>query len=180
MSLIPPVDPQTTTGHVRELLDGVKRSLGGTPNLFLVTAQSPAALSAMVGLFGAVAGGRLDARYREAIALAVSELNACDYCLSAHTALGKRAGLGDEDLALAQEGRAHDPRLGAAVRFARLLAERRGRPGEAALSEARQAGLRDDEILEIVANVALTTFTNYVNEVAGTDIDFPVVRHHPR
>jgi uncharacterized peroxidase-related enzyme len=180
MSRIPTVDPEHATGEVKKLLEGVKQSLGATPNLFRTTARSPAALSAMVGFFGAVGGGKLNARTREAIALAVSELNACDYCLSAHSALGKGAGLGEKDLTLARDGSATDPRMGAAVRLARAIAERRGHPGDAALRDAEASGLGHEEILEVIANVALTTFTNYVNEIAGTDIDFPVIRHRAR
>jgi uncharacterized peroxidase-related enzyme len=140
----------------------------------------PSTLEGLVALFGAAGKGKLGPKYREAIALTVSELDHCDYCLSAHSALGRRAGLDDEALAHAREGTATDPRLAAAVRFARVVAEKRGRVTDEDATEARRAGIGDDEILEIVTNVALTTFTNYLNEVAATEIDFPVVHHLPR
>jgi AhpD family alkylhydroperoxidase len=95
MSRIPAIDLASATGSVKTLLDGVQKGLGATPNLFRVAAQSPSVLEGMVGLFGAVAKGKLGARVRESIALTVSEIDACDYCLSAHTALGKGAGLTD-------------------------------------------------------------------------------------
>jgi len=180
MSLIAPVVVESTAGPVRELLEGVKKSLGGAPNLFRVTAQSPAALASMVQLFGAVGGGKLDAKHREAIALVVSERNGCAYCLSAHSALAQRAGLGEEDRTLAREGRAKDPHLAAAVHLAKALVDHRGHFGDAAFAAAKAAGLDDAEILEVVANVALTTFTNYVNELVHTDLDFPVVPPLPR
>ena len=180
MSRIPAIDPTTTTGHVKELLDGVHKGLGVTPNLFRVAAQSPATLEALVSLFGAVAKTRFNARAREAIALAVSEIDACDYCLSAHSALGKGAGLSDDAIEKARSATSDEPRLAAALRLARVVTERRGRIGEAELTEARRAGLSDAELVDVVANVALTTFTNYLNEVAGTEIDFPVVNHRPR
>jgi uncharacterized peroxidase-related enzyme len=180
MSRIPAIDPTTATGHVKELLDGVQKGLGVTPNLFRVAAQSPAALEALVTLFGAVAKTRFNARGREAIALAVSEIDACDYCLSAHSALGKGAGLTDDAIDKARAATSDDPRLAAALRLARVVTERRGRIGEAELAEARKAGLSDAELVDVVANVALTTFTNYLNEVAGTEIDFPMVNHKPR
>jgi uncharacterized peroxidase-related enzyme len=180
MSRIPAIDPESATGAVKSLLEGVRRGLGVTPNLFRVAANAPSVLEAMVAMFGAVAKGHLDAKSREAVALAVSEADACDYCLSAHTALGRQAGLSDEALAGARDGKADEPRRSAALRLARALVDRRGHVGEADLVEARRAGLADSDILEVVANVALTTFTNYVNEVAATDIDFPVVRHHER
>ncbi len=177
---IAPLDPTTATGTTKQLLDGVQKGLGATPNLFRVAAQSPAALEALVSLFGAVGKGRLDARTRESVALAVSEFDACDYCLSAHSALGKRAGLDDEDLAKARRADADDPRRAAILHLGRALVETRGRVDDAALVEVRRAGLSDGEIVEVVANVALTIFTNYLNELAATEIDFPVVHHAPR
>jgi uncharacterized peroxidase-related enzyme len=180
MSRIPAIDPNAAAGTVTTLLTGVEKGMGMIPNLFRVAAQSPAALESLVSLFGATAKGRFDAKTREAIALAVSEANACDYCLSAHTALGTRAGLGDEAMGQARLAKSDDPRLGALLRLARVIVDRRGRVGEAAVAEARSAGLTDADVVELVANVALTTFTNYLNEVAGTDIDFPVVHHQDR
>jgi uncharacterized peroxidase-related enzyme len=180
MSRIPAIDLASATGSVKTLLDGVQKGLGATPNLFRVAAQSPAVLEGMVGLFGAVAKGKLGARVRESIALTVSEIDACDYCLSAHTALGKGAGLTDEAMTSARDARAEDPRVAATLRFARLVTEKRGHVAEGDVVEARRAGLSDADLLEVVANVALTTFTNYLNEVAGTEIDFPIVAHRAR
>jgi uncharacterized peroxidase-related enzyme len=176
MSRIPPVDPTITAGKVRELLAGVQKSLGATPNLYRVVAQSPAALEGVLGLTGALARGRLGARLREQIALAVAEANGCDYCLSAHTALGKGLKLSDAELTLARQGRASDPRDEAALRFAERVVERRGRVGDADLAELRGAGFDDGRVVEIVANVVVNVFTNYLNQVAGTEIDFPAVR----
>src|SRR5437762_1763539 len=98
MSRIPAVQSTDADPKARPLLDAVAESLGVTPNLFKVAAQSPAALEGLLGLNAALAGGAFDAKTREAIALAVAEANACDYCLSAHAALGKHAGLSDADI----------------------------------------------------------------------------------
>jgi uncharacterized peroxidase-related enzyme len=148
--------------------------------MFRVAAQSPAALEALSMFFGSVSKGRLDAKAREAVALTVSEIDRCDYCLSAHSALGKGAGLGEADLDKARRATAEDPRLAAMLRFARAVTDKRGRVDEQDVVDVRRAGLSDAEIIDVVANVALTTFTNYLNEVAKTEIDFPVVHHHPR
>jgi uncharacterized peroxidase-related enzyme len=180
MSRIPAIELASATGSVKSLLDGVQKGLGATPNLFRVAAQSPAVLEGMVGLFGAVAKGKLGARVRESIALTVSEVDACDYCLSAHTALGKGAGLTEEAMTSARDARAEDPRVAATLHFARLVTEKRGHVAEGDVVEARRAGLSDADLVEVVANVALTTFTNYLNEVAGTEIDFPVIAHRAR
>jgi uncharacterized peroxidase-related enzyme len=176
MSHIPPVDKSTAPAPVSSLLEGVNRGLGMTPNMFRVAGQSPAVLDALVGFFGAVSKGRLSAAAREAIALAVSEANGCDYCLSAHSALGERAGLDDQARARARRGQSDDRRLASLLALALGTLDARTRSGRV-LEDARRAGLSDAEILEVVANVALTVFTNYLNQVAGTEIDFPVV--HP-
>jgi uncharacterized peroxidase-related enzyme len=154
----------------------VQKSLGATPNLYRVIAQSPAALDGVLGLTGALARGRLGPRLREQIALTVAEANACDYCLSAHTALGRGLKLSDTELALARQARASDPRDDAALRFAARVIERRGRVDHADLAEVRRAGFDDGQVVEIVANTVLNVFTNYLNQIAETEIDFPVVR----
>jgi uncharacterized peroxidase-related enzyme len=176
MSRIAAIDPTLTEGKTRDTLAAVDRMLGATPNLFRVAAQAPAALEGLVGLQIALAHGRLRAGVREAVALAVSEANGCDYCLSAHTALGKGAGLSNEQMAQARSGAADDAKTAELLRFARTLVAERGRVGEAGLATLRSAGASDAEILEVIANVALTIMTNYTNLVADTDIDFPVVR----
>jgi len=132
------------------------------------------------GILGAASKGRLDAKTREAIALTVSEIDACDYCLSAHSILGKGAGLSEGDLDAAREAKANDARLAATLVFARTITEKRGCVSDQDVAAVRRAGLGDAEILDVVANIALSTFTNYLNEVAKTEIDFPVVTHHPR
>jgi uncharacterized peroxidase-related enzyme len=180
MTRIAAIDPSAATGTTKDLLDAVKKGLGVVPNLFRVTAQSPAALEGMVTLYGAIGKG-LTPKLREAIALATAEVDGCDYCLSAHTYLGKRAGLSEGDLVDVREGQASDPKVAAASRFARVLLEKRGQVSDADVTDVRRAGFGDGEIVEIIANVAWSVFTNFVNEVAGTDIDFePIVRHHPR
>jgi uncharacterized peroxidase-related enzyme len=176
MSRIAAIDTLTAPATVRPLLDGVQKGLGATPNMFRVAAQSPAALESLVAQFGAVGKGSFTARTREALALAVSESNACDYCLSAHTALGKRAGLNDDALDQVRSGYSDDAHLGALLKLARAVVDRRGHIGQA-LDEARRSGITDAEFIELLANVALTTFTNYLNVAAETDIDFPVIRH---
>jgi uncharacterized peroxidase-related enzyme len=176
MSRIAPVDPATTSGKTHDLLAGVRKSLGAIPNLYRVIAQSPASLEGVLSLTGALARGRLGPRLREQIALTVAEENGCDYCLSAHTALGRGLQISDAELASARLGRASDPRDDAALRFVQRVMERRGRVGDADLEEVRRAGFDDEQVVELVANAVLNVFTNYLNQVAETEIDFPVVR----
>jgi uncharacterized peroxidase-related enzyme len=176
MSRIPTPTIETTPSASRSLLEAVKKQLGTIPNLFRVVAQSPAALEGYVTLLGAVAKGSLPAATHERIALAVAELNACDYCLSAHTYLGRHVTkLDDSEMTANRAGTSHDPRAAAAVRFATRVLRQRGHVSDEDVATVKAAGYSDAEIIEIVQHVALNTWTNYVNNVAETEIDFPVV-----
>jgi uncharacterized peroxidase-related enzyme len=180
MTRIAALDPASTTGKTHGNLQAVQRLLGGIPNMFRTAAQSPAVLEALVGMFGATSQTSLSSRVREAIAMTVAEANGCDYCLSAHTALGKGAGLSSEDLDRARDAVSTDPKTMALLRLSRQIVVDRGRVGDAALAAVRQAGANDAEILEVVAIVALNVFTNYLNIVADTEIDFPIVRSNAK
>jgi uncharacterized peroxidase-related enzyme len=164
---------ETATGRAKDLLDAVKHQLGLVPNMTRAMAYSPAALDGYLQLSGALAKGALPAKVREQIALAVAEANGCDYCLAAHSAVGKAVGLTGEQLRDARRADPVDPRTAAVVRFARRLVDTRGRVTDAELAAVRAAGWDDGTIAEVVANVALNIFTNYFNEVAEADLDFP-------
>ncbi|GAB5389951.1 MAG: carboxymuconolactone decarboxylase family protein [Alphaproteobacteria bacterium] len=160
----------------QEQLDAVQKKLGGTPNIFTTMAHSPAAFGFYLAGSEALNGGDLPALLREQIALTVAGLNGCDYCASAHTLIGKGAGGEDSDLRAALKGSSADPRADAALKFATALTVNRGQVSDEELQAVRNAGYSDGEVLEIIAVVALNIFTNYFNEVAGTEIDFPPVR----
>ncbi|WP_246696230.1 carboxymuconolactone decarboxylase family protein [Mesorhizobium sp. SARCC-RB16n] len=141
-----------------------------------MVANSPAALEGYLGMMGALAKGRLPAPARERIALAIAEINSCSYCLSAHTYLGKNlARLDDTEMLANRHGGSTDPKAAAAVRFGARVAQSRGHVAQEDLAAVRLAGYDDGEIIEIVQHVALNVWTNYINEVAQTEIDFPVV-----
>lgn len=171
-----PESVDTAPATSRPLLEGVKKMLGSVPNLFLITANSPAALEGYLGLHGALAKGSLTPQTRERIALAVAQINGCDYCLSAHTYVGKNlAKLDEAEIAANRAGGSSDPKADAAVRFAARLVRERGQVSDADVSAVKLAGYSEAEIVEIVAHVALNTLTNYLNEALDTPIDFPVV-----
>lgn len=177
MSRIPtPASIDAAPEASRPLLEAVKKKIGIVPNLFRVVANSPAALEGYLGLSAALDKGVLDAATRERIALAVAEINGCSYCLSAHTYLGRNVSkLDDAEIAANRAGHSNDAKADAAVRFAARLVTERGHVGDEDLRALRAAGYGDAEIIEIVQHVALNTWTNYVNEVAKTVIDFPAV-----
>ncbi len=170
------VDPATASGRARALLDQVHGAFGSTPNMFRAVANSPAALQSMLGSFGALGGGVLAPALGEQIAVAVADRNACDYCLAAHTALGRKAGVSGDDLLAAQSGESADPRTAAVLRFALKLVNERGQIDAADVQALRDQGLNDEHIVEVVAHVALNLFTNYVNVALAVPVDFPSVK----
>jgi len=175
MSRIHVVDPKTATGETRELLDGVQKQLGTVPNFIRALANSPKALSAFLGIYGAMGGAAIDKPTQERIALVVAEENGCQYCVSAHTAIGRHAGLSNEEMALNRQGGSADARAAAAVAFAKALNEHRGEVTTAEFEAARKAGFGDGEIVEIITLVALNVFTNILGKSTLINIDFPKV-----
>jgi len=171
-----PTSIETAPAASQPLLQGVKKQLGLAPNVFRLTSNSPAALEGYVGLLGALGKGKLPAPTRERIALAVAEANGCDYCLSAHTYLGRNlAHLDDAEMTANRSGASNDPVADAAVRFAAKVVQARGRVSDDDVRAVKAAGYDDAQVIEIVQHVALNIWTNYVNLVAETEIDFPVV-----
>ena len=175
MSRIPtPATIDVSPAASQALLSAVNKQLGSVPNLFRLVGNSPAALEGYVAMSGALAKGSLPAATRERIALAVAEINGCNYCLAAHTYLGKNlAKLDDAEIAANRDGGSNDAKADVAVRFAAKVTQTRGHTSEQDLQAVRAAGYTDAQIIEIVQHVALNTWTNYINEVALTDIDFP-------
>jgi uncharacterized peroxidase-related enzyme len=178
VSRIPtPVSIDAAPAASQPLLQAVKKQLGLAPNLFRLVANSPAALEGYLSLSGALGKGELTAATRERIALAVAEINGCDYCLSAHTYLGRNvAKLDDGEITANRGGASNDIKADAAVRFAVKVTKLRGRITDQDFAAVKVAGYTDAQIIEIVQHVALNTWTNYINTVAQTEIDFPVVQ----
>jgi len=175
MTRISAIDPKTATGRSKELLEAVRKATGTVPNMIRTMANSPAVLDAYLAAGKALSRGVLDNRFRQRIALAVSQANGCEYCLAAHSTLGKAAGLTPEEMIDARRGRAADDKTQAGLDFALELVKHRGHIADGDLSAARRAGYSDAEIAEIVGHVALTVLTNYFNLAAGTEVDFPKV-----
>jgi uncharacterized peroxidase-related enzyme len=177
MSRIPtPATIADALAASQPLLEAVKKQLGVVPNMFRLVSSSPTALEGYLGLSGTLSEGKLPAQTRERIALAVAEINACDYCLSAHTYLARNlAKLDDVEITANRSGQSNDLKADAAVRFAAKITKERGRVAESDLEAVRAAGYDDGQIIEIVLHVALNVWTNYINVVGQTDIDFPVV-----
>lgn len=175
MSRIPLIDTQDSQHPSQPILAQIKQAFGGAPNMFRAVANSPAALRSMWGAFGALGQGSLPAKLTEQIAVAIANRNGCEYCLAAHTALGRKAGASNAEMANAQLGGSDDAPTAAALQFALAVVDRRGRIDEQEIVALREAGFDDGQLVEILAHVALNLYTNYVNNALGTPLDFPAV-----
>ena len=175
MSRVQIVDPRHASGPAKELLDAVQAQLGATPNFIRVLAIAPQALQGFLGLYASLGRFSIDKATQERIALAVAEANACQYCVSAHTAIGRHAGLTNAEMLLNRRGNSADAKAGATVAFARDLAQNVGDVDDEAFARTRAAGLSDAEIVEIIAIVALNVFTNLIGKATRVEIDFPEI-----
>ena len=176
MARIPTIDVEKADPKAKELMEGINKKLGTVPNIFKTFAHSPAVLEAYLNFSGALAGTKLSAKHREQIALAMAGKNTCDYCASAHTVLGAKAGLEEAEIKQNLEAKASDAKSQAILDFVAHVVEKRGKVSDAEVEALRKAGLGEDEIVEVVATISLNMFTNYFNHIADTEIDFPVVR----
>ena len=173
---IPVPEPAHAPAASQPALDQIQAAFGGVPQMFRAVSNSPAALQSMWGAFGALGGGAIPARLGEQIAVAVADRNRCEYCLAAHTALGRKAGASAAEMASAQAGQSDDPKTAAALAFALQLVEGRGQVSDADVARLREVGFNDGEIVEILAHVALNLFTNYVNVAFNVPVDLPPVK----
>ncbi|MBB5518573.1 carboxymuconolactone decarboxylase family protein [Amphiplicatus metriothermophilus] len=176
MARLTQVSDEKAAPKAAELFGAIKERLGVVPNVYRVLANEPAALAAALAFNEALAKGSFDAKTREAIALATAGANGCDYCASAHTAIAKGLKVDDGEIEKRLQGRSDDPKVQAILAFATAVIDKRGWATDADLKAARDAGLTDGEIVETVVNVVANILTNYINHVAETDIDFPVVK----
>jgi len=175
MQVIQAIDPTETTGKAKNLLDSVKAKFGTVPNMMKTMVNAPAVLEGYLNFSSALNTGTLPAKVREQIALTVADANNCEYCLSAHTAIGKMVGLSQQEITSSRHAVADNLKTDAILKLAHLIVNNRGEVGEKEIEKARQVGVSSEEITEIVANVALNIFTNYFNHIAQTEIDFPKV-----
>lgn len=175
MSRINVVTNEQANEEQAELYAAIQGQLGMVPNFLKVFANSPAALRAFLGLHTIANEGSLEPQTRERIALAVAEQNACQYCVSAHSAIGRKAGLSNDEIDANRSGTSLDSRAAVAVKFAKALVEKNGDVSTAELLEVREAGYKDAEIVEIITHVGVNLLTNILGKASWVDIDFPKV-----
>jgi uncharacterized peroxidase-related enzyme len=175
MSRINVVTHETANAEQKALFDAIQSQLGMVPNFLKVFANSPQALKAFLGLHGIAVDGHLDPQTRERIALALAQQNACEYCLSAHTAIGRKAGLNSDEIETNRAGTSQDAKAAAAVKFARAINEHTGDVTTAELADVRSAGYSEAEIVEIITHVGMNILTNLIGRASRIEIDFPKV-----
>jgi len=175
MSRINTVNKETANEEQQVLFDAIQAKLSMVPNFLKILANSPAALRAFLGLHGIAGEGNLNPQTRERIALAIAQQNSCEYCVSAHTAIGRKSGLNNAEIEANRLGTSQDAKAIVAVKFAKSLLEHMGEVTTAEIAEVRQAGYGDAEIVEIITHVAMNIFTNIIGKASQVDIDFPKV-----
>ncbi len=173
MPRITTVSIETAPEESRPILEKIKSAFGRVPNIFGSMAHSPAALKALTGLFDALEKGSLTGKAHEAIALRVGQMNGCEYCTAAHTAKAKMAGATEEETIAFRKGTSDDTKIQAILKFVDAILEKRGKVSNADVQSARKAEITDAELIETVAIISCNRFTNYINALVQTDIDFP-------
>ena len=175
MSRINVIDNHNASAEQKELLDAIHAKLGMVPNFLKIFANSPAALRAFLGLHGIANEGSLDALTKERIALALAEQNACQYCVSAHSAIGKKAGLDNNEIEANRNGSSQDAKAAVAVKFALALSEHKGKVTNSEILEVREVGYSESDIVEIMTHVGMNILTNIVGKASQIEIDFPKI-----
>jgi uncharacterized peroxidase-related enzyme len=174
---MPRITPNDSpSSHAQEKLDGVEKKLGRVPNIFKTMSHSDAVLDFYFAGSGALANTKLPASLREQLALTIAGTNTCDYCASAHTVMAQDQGVSEEETKHNLKGKASDDKVQAALTFAKKVIQNKGHVSDADVKAVKDAGYSEGEVLEIVGVCAINIFTNYINHVAGTEVDFPHVQ----
>jgi uncharacterized peroxidase-related enzyme len=177
MARLKALNPDEATGKTKELFNAIQSKLGVVPNMMRTMGNSPALLEGYLNLSGTLAHGALGAKNGELLALAISEKNNCDYCLSAHSYIGEKlVHIDASTLQNARSGKSADAKTEAALKFADILVAKKGLVNDVDVDTVKAAGFTDGEIGEIVGHVALNILTNYFNNTADTENDFPAVK----
>lgn len=155
-------------------LEAIQSRYGFLPNLAATVAESPGALKGLLAGIEAYddAALTLTPVERQVVLIATSVENRCDFCVAAHSMLAASLGLDRGQIGRLQQRQGlDDPRLEALRRFAAAIVERRGWVDEAAVERFLAAGFERGQVFEVVLGVALKTLTNYLNHVAGTEVN---------
>ena len=173
VSRLKPLDPERAGGRQRAVLENARQRLDMVPNFLKILSISPAAAEGYQNFSLALRSGILPARIREAIALLVAQFNGSEYSLAAHSALARMEGFSEEEIMDCRQGASTDSLTLAALNFTRTYLEQKGRVRGKDLDNLRRSGYEDEEVVEIMAFVALNIFTDYFNNAVRPELDFP-------
>lgn len=177
MARLTALNPEEATGKTKDLFNAVQAKLGVIPNMMRTMGNSSALLEGYLNFSGALGQGKLSSKTGGLIAMAVSEKNACNYCLAAHTFIGENLAKTDPELLhAARSGNSSDPKTAAILQFAITLTNKRGSINDEDVNLAKNAGVSEAELAETIGHVALNILTNYFNNAVNTEIDFPAVQ----
>lgn len=177
MKRLEALDPNAAIDRPKELFDAIKGKMGMVPNMMRTMGNSPAVLEGYLGFTSGLDKASIGNELTQLISLAMATANGCDYCNAAHSFISSKVGISADAIDQAREGYSSDPKIQAALTFAKKVLLFKGKVSDSAIQNIRDAGYSEDAISEIVAVVALNIFTNYYNNVAETEIDFP--KHLP-
>ncbi|WP_318367484.1 carboxymuconolactone decarboxylase family protein [Enterobacter sp.] len=176
MSRLTSVQPVHATGKAAELFTAINRAMGKVPNAYQTIGNAPDVLGQALQHNAMLAKSSLSRKQLEAINLAVSEASGCDYCLAAHSLMGKMAGFTPEQMRQLRQGDyPDDTQLDALVKFVQTLVTTHGTLPEEAVNDFREAGFDDVQVVETISAVSAILFTNMINRVNDTVVDFPAV-----
>lgn len=176
MSILNVVRESEASPEVKPIFENLKKNLGKVPNIYAAIAHSPVTLKGILELGAALKKGQYSLKEIEAIALAISQENDCDYCLAAHTAISKGAGFSEEDIVSIRQGQPADKKIKVLTTLARDIVSTQGNPKAKLVDEFLAAGYNKAALVELIALVSYNIFTNYFNHIAGTEIDFPAAK----
>ena len=155
------------------LFGQIKKSVGMVPNLYATIGYSPVALKAFLTFQETLSHGVFTAKEREAVALVVSEVNGCNYCLAAHSMTAVKNGFTKEETKAARKGVSAEDKLNAVIQLAKAIAENKGTPESILLEKFFEAGYDEAALMELVGLITVRIFTNYIYAVTDVPIDFP-------
>jgi AhpD family alkylhydroperoxidase len=167
------LSPEQAPEISKQIFQGLKQKIGMVPNIYATIGNSGPALKATLSIGESLAGGEYSPKETEVIALAIAQANACNYCLAAHTAVGKGVGLSSDEALAVRAGESTDEKLNSLTILAKSITETRGYPEQSQIDAFFQAGYSRAALAELIVLVGLNTITNYTNHIAGTEIDFP-------
>ena len=171
-AIFPVPTRDTVTPANQQLFDTLQQKIGFVPNLYATIAYSPTALGDYLALQNRKSS--LRARERELINLVVSEVNGCDYCRAAHTAIGRLQGFTDDQiLEIRRGGATFDAKLDALAQFVRDVVESRGHPQPATTDALLAAGYTRENIVDIVIVIGDKVIMNFLHGITGIPVDFP-------